>query len=1183
MLMPDWIIPLLMRAALVEGDNYETSKSIVNLWYYRDKGYLAYNDYQWESYSNEDCQPLVVSMILPEPGCYRIYAIAELGNDWDIAISLDGGSTYEIGNSSNSYYDGNYSVANNYDLPEIAKYQCLFNAGIVTTTTVNQEVLVYVDDPKGAGGDERTAFDGLAYEFICSGRLLDNLNQHPCLILTDERLNQLKQLSGADTDLQLYLQDAIAYADSIISSPSLTYSIVDDRLLATSRELLDRIYALGLAWRWTNDNKYAAAAIDNLLTVCEFPDWHYEHFLDTAEMTHGVAIGYDWFYNYLSSQQKAIILATIIDKGLKPGIGKYTGTLSTSHDWVNWKNNWNLVCNYGMIIGALSIADSSPEYIESILPMADKSLFLALPEYLPDGAWPEGPMYWEYATSYAVYGMASLETALGSDLGMADYFGYTADWVTQMIGNSDKYFNYGDSTGNGRVKKYPFNFWFGNKFDLPYIIANEHTKLASEFSWSSPRVMNVVYYQPDSEITEDDYPPLDSIYRGTVQTASFRSSWIDPDAGMYVAVKAGDNQFSHAHLDIGSFVLDSMGDRFISDLGSDNYSMYKYFHNPWRWSYYRCGSFSHNVITVNNENQDIYAAASLYDFETSSLGGSVKVDMTSAYSDYANSVIRHVVMEDNRESVTIYDSFAAKTDCVINWGITTPADIELLSSTSALLTIGSNYMIANINSPSDAEFTSYPAVEGLVQGMADGSDYQYSLAGINRLEISIAASTGENNISVSFEPLLKINRQPQPLVILSDENRLLEVNASSISTVHYQWYKSVDKSISTDDMPVGADSSTFLVEDVTKPASEIIFVDAGLDNTRINGASPVEGLNYETGNIAAGIWYYRDKGYLAYDDHLWESYAGEDCEPLIVSMVLPTPGRYMIYALAELTSLQDIAVSLDGGLTYEIGTNSNSYYEGAYSVTDNFDITFAAKYAGLFAAGTVTTTTDNQELQVYVDDPDSGTSGDQRTSFDGLAYEFEPDYVYYYCKITNDFGIPVFTNISEVSLEQHSAPTPNPAYFELVPGATSASSIAMLSVTGSDESGPVEYLFTEITGNPGGTSSGWQTSEYYMDSGLSPETEYAYTVTMRDGLGNTGTASPAAYATTWYDLCAKDLVGDDCSLNIADLQAFLSAWLEGNGVDGNLNLSLPQADYNNDYMINMIDFAELATYWLEVQ
>ena len=72
----------------------------------------------------------------------------------------------------------------------------------------------------------------------------------------------------------------------------------------------------------------------------------------------------------------------------------------------------------------------------------------------------------------------------------------------------------------------------------------------------------------------------------------------------------------------------------------------------------------------------------------------------------------------------------------------------------------------------------------------------------------------------------------------------------------------------------------------------------------------------------------------------------------------------------------------------------------------------------------------------------------------------------------------------------------------------------MTSITGSDASGPVEYLFTETSGNPGSTSSSWQSSPSYTDSGLDAETQYTYTVTMRDSLGNTGSSSVGISATT---------------------------------------------------------------------
>ncbi len=99
------------------------------------------------------------------------------------------------------------------------------------------------------------------------------------------------------------------------------------------------------------------------------------------------------------------------------------------------------------------------------------------------------------------------------------------------------------------------------------------------------------------------------------------------------------------------------------------------------------------------------------------------------------------------------------------------------------------------------------------------------------------------------------------------------------------------------------------------------------------------------------------------------------------------------------------------------------------------------------------------------------------------------------------------------------APTPNPATFASAPSADSDTAISMTATTGTDLSGPVEYYFDETTGNSGGSDSGWQTSPSYTDSGLTAETQYSYTVQLRDSAStpNVGTASSVASATTDID------------------------------------------------------------------
>jgi alpha-N-acetylglucosaminidase len=96
-------------------------------------------------------------------------------------------------------------------------------------------------------------------------------------------------------------------------------------------------------------------------------------------------------------------------------------------------------------------------------------------------------------------------------------------------------------------------------------------------------------------------------------------------------------------------------------------------------------------------------------------------------------------------------------------------------------------------------------------------------------------------------------------------------------------------------------------------------------------------------------------------------------------------------------------------------------------------------------------------------------------------------------------------------------PAPSTATWASAPSADSQSAISMTATTGTDASGPVEYYFDETSGNPGGTDSGWQRSPNYTDDGLNPNTQYTYTVQMRDSVSptvNVGTVSPPANART---------------------------------------------------------------------
>lgn len=90
-----------------------------------------------------------------------------------------------------------------------------------------------------------------------------------------------------------------------------------------------------------------------MLAAAAFADWNPSHFLDVAEMTAALGIGYDWLYEELSEEDRRGIREAIVEKGLKPSL--------TVNSWTRAVHNWNQVCNAGMAIGALAVAESEPE------------------------------------------------------------------------------------------------------------------------------------------------------------------------------------------------------------------------------------------------------------------------------------------------------------------------------------------------------------------------------------------------------------------------------------------------------------------------------------------------------------------------------------------------------------------------------------------------------------------------------------------------------------------------------------------------------------------------------------------------------------------------------------------------------------------------------------------------------
>ncbi len=524
------------------------------------------------------------------------------------------------------------------------------------------------------------------------GEILKTLKQdHPRLIIQEKDIPRIRQLIKDDKTAKAIYDNIKKEADKILNQETVEYKIVGPRLLTQSRRCLDKVYTLSLVYLIENDQKYLKRAVIELRAAANFPDWNPSHFLDTAEMTHAFAIGYDWLYAGLNQEEKTFIRSAIIDKGLQVYLDRLADKDTHKSWYVRCQHNWNQVCNGGIGTGALAIADEAPELAEKVLSICINHMPLALQHYAPDGGWNEGPGYWHYASRYTVYFLAALQTALNNDFGLSDYPGLdnAGQFRMHFEGPTGASFNYADA--GSRVRGTHEMYWMAQRYTRP------------EYAWfqrqdaSSAHPLDLIWYSAEGGDPVTAGLPLDIHYKG-IDVVFLRSSWTDPNA-IFVGFKGGDNKANHSHLDLGSFVFDALGERWATDLGSDNYNMPGYFGDN-RWTYYRLINESHNTLVIDGANQNPKAAAPIISMKTTNNGAFAIADLSEAYGVKR---AHRGIMRNADESILVQDEIESDKSVEVKWGMMTGADIKL-SGNTATLSIGEKHLQAQIISPENVRF-----------------------------------------------------------------------------------------------------------------------------------------------------------------------------------------------------------------------------------------------------------------------------------------------------------------------------------------------------------------------------------------------------------------------------------------------------------------------------------------------
>ena len=551
------------------------------------------------------------------------------------------------------------------------------------------------------------------------------VNMHPFILADKTDFDKAREeyKSGAFSEYTKKLTDYVfANADALLDIdiyPPMEYVLdEEDSILPISREVINRMVILGYAWQITGDSKYAERAKAELEKVCGYDDWCTSHFLATAEMALAVSLCYDWFYDYLDDDTKAIAEEKVWEYAI-------TSALNDNH-WFTWsKNNWNSICYSGIGIACMTFFEHDPDSAAEFLSMCYENMPVAFENFTPDGVYAEGPGYSQSGMNSIVYFVATSKNFFGTDYGMSDISGFKElGKFPVYITTPSGVFNFGDN--KDKMCFSPSLHWYASEYDSPLLacyqlrdIPDEFISDMSEKTETNGRgredALSLLWYDrnytPESADFSDEATELYLKSDVGQDMVLLRNEYLS-ESGTFAGIKGGYNFINHGDLDIGTFVFDSMGVRWAEELGPGPYDAPGYFLNTpagGRWKNYSKRAEGQNTLVINPgltlDDQYVLAESDFIHFEPRDSGGFCTLDMTDAYRmNGATKVERSFELYDSHSALKITDNVKCLIRSDIYWFMHTKAEIDISEDgKTAILTIGDKQIKAT--SHSDGTFS----------------------------------------------------------------------------------------------------------------------------------------------------------------------------------------------------------------------------------------------------------------------------------------------------------------------------------------------------------------------------------------------------------------------------------------------------------------------------------------------
>ncbi|MBT3275432.1 MAG: hypothetical protein HN368_19915 [Spirochaetales bacterium] len=447
--------------------------------------------------------------------------------------------------------------------------------------------------------------------------------------------------------------------DSIIEeSNSLLKSGETGRAETAARIPAEEAVTLAWAWLFTKREEYSIAALERLLVVASrtgawagedhsamYPEVRADLIL--SETIKASATALSMLDSGLDSKQRWFLTQACC---VLPGQIIY-GDSQKGAWWGNALNsNWTSVLNSALGFAGIVGLDQPGADTKPWIDLARKSILDMLDLASEDAGGVEGPSYWIYCFGSA-QDFAVADICLGNtDLLSHAFWAKAAEYLAYFVlPDFSGWINYGDTPYDSVTGSHVFHC-IANYNDDSTARSNAW-KFAEEMLAHHPTVIwKNLLYDPDTAPEHQDRSapvlPRSAFFR-SVHLASFRSGWESDDTLLFV--RGGSNAWSHMHLDLGSFVIHSHGERLAVDPGPAPYSLH-YWHSivdeaSTRW---------HNCMVIDGANQRVGAQyamsnriedagdcyARMFGYTSGESIDLLSVDCTAAYGDFLERYVR---------------------------------------------------------------------------------------------------------------------------------------------------------------------------------------------------------------------------------------------------------------------------------------------------------------------------------------------------------------------------------------------------------------------------------------------------------------------------------------------------------------------------------------------------------------